>query len=1795
MSEVQPSTVSKEWKTYGILAALQDAIPDVRIKAIKELDKLGLLNENFPKEKLPQLVELIEDENPHIRFAVIEILSKQTVLTREFLPLLAPYIAHKNYYVRQAAAEILKNLGEIAKGVVPQILPNIKHWDRNIRWISIQTLGNIGKIPYESIPQIAQYIEGSDLDLRRAAIEALGKLKATEYTSNIAIHLNDKSWCIRLATIQSLNELGAIAYIPQVITLLNDEHPLVRSAAVRYLGNEGKEKESFIPSIKACLKDEDPIVRTDAIMVLNQLGELTEEAIPQLVSSLKENNADLRAASIRALGSLVFLSNIEEGTVNEILSQITSCIKDKNQEVRFATVEVLSRLYSNAEIYLQEILPLIESRQPDIRASVVELLGKLDKITEPYISQILSLLHHKNPEIRATAIQALGYLGEIQYPYFPQIMERIEDKDPNVRIATIRAIGNLGEITEEYISKIVDRLQDEEPNVRVVAIQTLGKLGKRAEIYTSQIGDCLKDDDPNVRRIAIDALDKFKDTGKSNILEFIDPLKDDDPDVIYAIMKTTDNPEKNKFTIVWHILNTIYKTPSKTVELRFLAHFIGGGNDEIEIALKWLGEPENNYPKILTYKETFLKSIIGKHYPGELTYSKAKKTLHIFNVIWESTGDFPYLRSDLTNQIMVLVAKKKQQWKQEDLLLLEKSAKSLKLAYASESADVEKIIDLVEKRIRNSQKIELIKNRFWQKMSDGWKSFETWLSKETNTLWENIKNSFSQSPSLQNIITMIVSLIRIVFYSLCAIFLFIILLFIVLIVYLSSNYPLPERIQSFFSSNSELSKGCIAIILIGYIKITKFLKVIPFLRKKFPEWQRKFFRSFRVSGLLSTDIGTYYLDEEIYFKDSEVDCISLDNEEQEPLKSSDEKFNQLTSRLPIQKAIPAIKGKNFLIGQSGTGKTMLIHYLLKNTANIAFYLIAEECSEGIFKAIQKNLPQVFHLLGDDGEDLLIQLLSEEKVEIYIDNFDKTTSGIREKIIENIEEIMKEMSDVTFLIATREIKNWNSPESFNIYRLLPLRIDQIKKFLLSREKIFTNLPTFSKNDYELSCKEFLFTIFDDQQPKEDFEFAQSILSNPMNITMISQIIAHKKVPNIFLLQEQQYQIVEEEYERLHAEQKFPLMKFSERVYQMRLANEMALSHSEFSDELQCLEYHKMVFNRNRKNTKGGIIKEYCFQHSKIMDFFIATFFENNKNEREEYIGDIRFHDVYLLLAHILPVEEAMKLREKIIDHAVDVDDHTLSNSFIKIIRPRKVKNPDIAKVQSFLEKAGTTVSPWKLEQGLRIIEARGRLRHFIPLAVLVSNDFLTKDDINQFIQYSILLASDKEKNVGILFYGDKVDPVIVRMRIIEARLSQDFIIIPIPLTMVEQSLPDQNKCIGCFNEYVDRYLPGKDLFYQMDAISDSSVFFGRTELLNHLEKDLLRFQQVGLFGLRKVGKTSVLFQLQSLLKAYPTVYIDLQLYIRASRYSVTLFNTICSHLLRLVRERNSGLVTNLKMYEISENSRISVDFVQQITEIAKLLTQVDYKLPIICFLDEIEHILPNQLDSRDQVQEFNAFWGALRVLCQEHHILSLLVADVHPDCNRINQWAQEGVSSNPVYNFFKETFLKPFAQEETCSMITSIGGFMGREFDEQTLIALHKISGGYPFIVRQLASLLCKKIPIEKSPSIGWSDSQNYLENALLYSDKLIDYISGSIWVDLKKRHFDASLSVLRTLASYDNGLTGEDLLVKINPPHPQTQIIKALSWLESVGIIDKQKIDDVEYYQIQIPLLCNWLKMEGEI
>jgi uncharacterized protein YjbI with pentapeptide repeats len=631
------------------------------------------------------------------------------------------------------------------------------------------------------------------------------------------------------------------------------------------------------------------------------------------------------------------------------------------------------------------------------------------------------------------------------------------------------------------------------------------------------------------------------------------------------------------------------------------------------------------------------------------------------------------------------------------------------------------------------------------------------------------------------------------------------------------------------------------------------------------------------------------------------------------------------------------------------------------------------------------------------------------------------------------------------------------------------------------------------------------------------------------------------------------------------------------------------HSELSAEYFAI-YNQLKGLRVREITL--LLEEKDKQIRRLENMVRAAlerpnFYSSLQIEQPQNLGD-KSQDV---VAKYLALDQRL---ENIVMTALE---RPSSDSSTQIEQPQNLEAKLHDFATKFLQLAGARIKR-EDEQYLIIETITGSLSSYAPLPVLLTVDTPTDQDVIRLVELSEQLVMNRLERAGMLLYIEAPDTT-ARMEMAKIRLRDRFVLIPIPLASVEQALPNKFDCEGLLEEYIGRYLQRADFFDDKNAISDTFSFFGRTELLRRLGEELIRHQGIGLFGLRKSGKTSVLLQLGFLLREHLVIHIDLQRY-GGYRYGAALFNDILQQLYTLESE------VKLPQFEPFSQDKPATDltseFTRRVSAFAHALQGTKYKLPILCFLDEVERIIPTPEDHRQKAEEFNACFGALRVLSQEQRQLALLVADVHPDCNRINRWEQQGVPTNPVFSFFKEVFLPPFSEEDTQEMLTNIGKLMGLEFDEETPRRIHQQSGGHPFVCRQLARFLTEKIKEEnlKFPKSGnvvieWARAERYLEKSLTGKGELKNYLKKSIWEDLEKRKFEAAIIILQVLACNEDlreGITEQALLNRLKAKFTKNQCLDACIWLTDVGLLYHEEVEHKDFYNIRMPLLSRWIQMQ---
>jgi len=261
----------------------------------------------------------------------------------------------------------------------------------------------------------------------------------------------------------------------------------------------------------------------------------------------------------------------------------------------------------------------------------------------------------------------------------------------------------------------------------------------------------------------------------------------------------------------------------------------------------------------------------------------------------------------------------------------------------------------------------------------------------------------------------------------------------------------------------------------------------------------------------------------------------------------------------------------------------------------------------------------------------------------------------------------------------------------------------------------------------------------------------------------------------------------------------------------------------------------------------------------------------------------------------------------------------------------------------------------------------------------------------------------------------------------------------------------------------------DLFGVSSPITSDKNFFGREDLVQHLvNRSAARRDNTGLFGLRKTGKTSVLFAVQRRVTDHPVLieYFDCQNPgIHAARWWQVLENisTRCSETLKRQFHRSARIIGG---YTPANGGTLFSSDIKAILEEGKLEQT-------ILMLDEVEYITHGLSGAlgRHWDEDFVPLWQTIRAAHQETKgQVSFIVAEVNPACVEKSHF---GATPNPIFQLAAPLYLEPLSVGSVRSMVRSIGRYAGLRFDEEVYPQLQETYGGHPYLIRIACSELWK--------------------------------------------------------------------------------------------------------------------------
>jgi hypothetical protein len=257
----------------------------------------------------------------------------------------------------------------------------------------------------------------------------------------------------------------------------------------------------------------------------------------------------------------------------------------------------------------------------------------------------------------------------------------------------------------------------------------------------------------------------------------------------------------------------------------------------------------------------------------------------------------------------------------------------------------------------------------------------------------------------------------------------------------------------------------------------------------------------------------------------------------------------------------------------------------------------------------------------------------------------------------------------------------------------------------------------------------------------------------------------------------------------------------------------------------------------------------------------------------------------------------------------------------------------------------------------------------------------------------------------------------------------------------------------WNQLADQFF-GRDLFDFRLPLEHDTYFFGRESEVLAYRDAIKRGENRGLFGLRKTGKTSLLFKVERLLKAEnagEVVYLDCKgPDVRTLRWH-ELLAVLCQRIDPSIDAEALGT---------KSGAAIAQSFVRVIEKATRSRRYV-------LVFDEIEFISPLAKLDEHWKQDFIAFWQTIWSCQSRHRGLSAIIAGVNPTVTEVSTY--NGVQ-NPLFGIVSPQYLKGFSISETTRMVRSLGRRMGMKFKEDATEYLQSHYGGHPLLTRMACSL-----------------------------------------------------------------------------------------------------------------------------
>ncbi|MFQ5736234.1 MAG: HEAT repeat domain-containing protein [Thermodesulfobacteriota bacterium] len=534
----------------NVKAMLRDSDPYVR------RDACFAVSESRDKGLIPELVNVLRDENPGVKEAALNALI--SIGGGVVAAAVCPMLRVEDASLRNIAIEILQQVG-------PEGLDNIATMlddpDDDVVKFAVDIIAGIKEA--EGVRLLSPLVHHRNPNVRGSVAVCLGRIEA-EGSSRILLEiLNDTEQWVRFSAIEGLGLLRDQIALRPLLDIIEDEEGLIREAAIEAISSIAGPEEAadVLHRISGIVRQGHVINNAPVVCLLEKAASgatgfrrepgFVSTYYDFLCSSMEDTDQASRLQAVKGLGLLrvpgalekVFgfingLKEIDEETEAECVDAVVSLVGHgplpKPLEAELGKMGACFGIIVAALRILraEDAVPVLEGLMPragkqELRelVSAIEAIGSLKSVDALY--NALKSTDGHTREISARALASLS--GESAVPGLFEALKKERYRDVAEKITDVLAV-----IPSQDVKKGFCGLLDGDSEVlREMGARGLGMIGDEAVL--EHLEKAVTDDSPGVRKAAYRSMAKL---GIPDAIELvIEGLKDSHDDVRLSVLQ----------------------------------------------------------------------------------------------------------------------------------------------------------------------------------------------------------------------------------------------------------------------------------------------------------------------------------------------------------------------------------------------------------------------------------------------------------------------------------------------------------------------------------------------------------------------------------------------------------------------------------------------------------------------------------------------------------------------------------------------------------------------------------------------------------------------------------------------------------------------------------------------------------------------------------------------------------------------------------------------------------------------------------------------------------------------------------------------------------------------------------------------------------------------------------------------------------------------------------------------------------------------------------------------------------